>query len=141
MADMAKDKTIIEMETENGKFEVTTLYKAVRKIESTGVTSVGLSYCKLTGSETRAPGQPDKLDVEEVTPMDYVLSTMGSARDNFMNKAVFSCKLKRASFPTSALSVAQRFRWVSVGKNMKPTKPYVVTSAAITLTPGRPKRV
>ena len=139
MIEATEDRTLVQMEQENGKFEVSTLYKAIRKIESTGMTSVGLSYCKLIRPEHHTPGQPDKLEGNVETEMEYVLTA--TARDNYMNKTIFSCKLKSKTFPTAALAVAQRFRFVSVGKNLKPTKPYIVTSRAVTLTPGRPKHV
>ena len=78
------------------------------------------------------------------TPMDFVLANEDSQpvhRESYNQRTTFGAKLKRSSFPTECLALAQRFRWVEVGKCLKPTKQYVVTSKRIDLKKGKPKLV
>lgn len=137
----AKDKTVIQLEGQNNT-ETTTLYRIIRKIESDGNTDIGISYAKISRPEDRQTGEPDKLNVEITMPYDFVLSAEpGSTRDSHTNKTIFGTALNRNTFPTKGLMLVQRFRWVQVGKNLKPTKQYVVTRVRIPLTAGKPKQM
>lgn len=129
------------MEKDSGKFDVCTLYKAIRQIESTGVTNIGMSYVNLERPAQRQPGDRDHFEVKITSEMDYVLTQPSTTRESLMSKTVFSVGLTRATFPTAALTVAQRFRYVSIGRNLKPVKPYIVTRRAIALQAKKPKLV
>ena len=135
-----KDKTVIELEDQQGKFQVLTLYKAIRQLEASGNTNIGVSYCQVARPDDRKPGQPDALNVKMTSNMDYVTNAK-SSREQYTSKTIFGARLKRDTFPTAALVVAQRFRFASVGRNLKPVKPYIATVQAISLAAGKPKRV
>ena len=135
-----KDKTIIQLEKQGETNETNTLYRIVRGLEATGITSVGISYATMKRPEKRQAGEPDHLEVNVTQPHDFVL-TVASTRESVTNKTIFGMNLKRDTFPTAALNLAQRFRWAPVGKNLKPTKQYVVTSKTIELKAGKPKQV
>jgi hypothetical protein len=49
-----------------------------------------------------------------------------------------ACKADRTMLSTGALSIVFRFRFVVVGKNLKPVKPYVITNKRLELKKGSP---
>ncbi len=71
--------------------------------------------------------------------MDFVLSNV--ERDAWTNKTIFGSKLTRTRLPSPALSVAQRFRFETVGKNLKAVKPYVATTRQVALKANKPVAV
>lgn len=136
----AEDKTIVEEETTANRFEVKTLYRMIRGIESRGFSDISMSFATLKRPETRRPGEPDAITVEVTAPHDFVLQAQ-QERDAYTAKTIFGAKLTRHTFPSARLVLAQRFRWVEMGKCLKPTKQYVVTSKRIDLAKGKPKMV
>ena len=55
-----EDKTVIQLETENSKFEVNTLYKIIRGLEAKGFTQLSMSWVNLE-RPSRQPGEPDRI--------------------------------------------------------------------------------
>lgn len=134
-----EDKTIVQLELGSGKFEVKTLYRLVRGIEARGFADLVMSWATLKRPAARAPGQPDTIEVTMTSAQDFVLTGEGNREHS--SKTVFGAKLTRSTFPTAALVLAQRFRWVETGKCLKPSKQYVTAAKRITLKPSRPKLV
>jgi hypothetical protein len=79
------------------------------------------------------PGEKDTIDVTTIKDMDYVIKSEHEV-NSLSIKTAWGFKLKRNTYPTSLLQVAFRFRWVAVGKCLKPTKPYIVTTKRFFVT-------
>ena len=77
--------------------------------------------------------------VNTTSDMDFKLNR--SENRDYNSKTIFAHKLQRTTFPTKALTVSQRFRFIPIGKNLKPTKPYVIATRKIDLKAGKPKLV
>jgi len=65
------DKTLIQLERDDGTVETSTLYSAVRKLESKGNPVVGISWAKVGRPVTLGPGQKDELQVTHTKEYEY----------------------------------------------------------------------
>jgi hypothetical protein len=71
---------------------------------------------------------------------EFILKQEG-ARTAETNKTIFGNGLNLTTFPAVGAIVCHRLRWEAVGKNLKPTKPYVVAKHVINLVANRPKLI
>ena len=134
------DKTIVQFEPESGAVETMTLYALIRKLEALGKTNIGMSHHKLERPAARAPGERDKLEV--ICSSAHQFQVKKNDREAQTHKTIFAVHLKRAKLMESPIIIGvPRLRFESVGKNLKPTKPHIVTKAAITLVKGKPKLI
>ena len=121
------------MESDSGNVDTSTFYALVRKLESTGVTEVKLTYHELKRKSVRAPGERDSIDITCTKEHDFVVKKLAGDRTAESHKTAFALGLKKDTFPSVGCISAPRLRWEKVGKNLKPTKPHILTKTNIHL--------
>ena len=114
-----------------------TLYKTIRSLEGSGANNVKLSHYTCTRPETRAPGQRDTFELVEKGKFEFQLKST-EERGAHTNKTIFAHGFHCDRFTNAQISVVMRFRYESVGQNLKPTKPYVITISQIKLEKDKP---
>ena len=134
----AKDKTIIQFESAESAIKTETLYKTVRNLEGTGVANIKLSHFNAKRPESRPPGQRDTLEITPKGETKYEFQIKQEERGAHTNKTIWGFNLQPSRFASGALRLVMRFRFEPVGANLKPTKPYVITTRAITLKKDKP---
>lgn len=89
---------------------------------------------------TRAPGQRDCFELTAKGKYEFQLKTQED-RSSHTNKTIFGHAFDADKFSRASVSMVMRFRYESVGQNMKPTKPYVLTNRQIRLDKDKPMMI
>ena len=136
---LATDRVLIEVE-DSSAFQVSQLYSFIRKLEARGQSSSpSVSFAKLE-HKTNAAGR-DSLEITPTACHQFVLKSEN--REKWTAKTIFGARPSSGLlFDPEGLSQRKhltqcfRFRYESIGGNLKPVKPYVVTCRAVSLGGG-----
>ena len=120
----------------DGSIKTESLYKTVRALEGQGISAVKISHFTCTRPAVRTPGQRDHFNLSPKGNYEYQMKH-GEDRDNHTNKTIFAHGFQADRFGT-LVGLATRFRFEAVGQNLKPTKPYVITTKKIELLKDKP---
>ena len=134
------DETTLRENTPTGAVATMSLYALLVLLErSKGVTNHKLSYYKVARKEDVEAGS-DGFSVDATEQMKFKVQPLKD--DSKMNcKSFFGKCIQSVEHEGGLLCKMFRLRFEPVGSSLKVQKPYVVTSASVSLSKGKPVKV
>jgi hypothetical protein len=149
------DRTLTMLEDDDKAADSTVkpLYQVIRSIERTGIlaTKINISYMKPGIMRTiESDGKVERFSFEPKQAMMFkwdpliITSPAGTSEakkakkgGHVTSKNVFALRTTHATLSSSALiKPVFKFRFDKIGGNLKPRKPYIITSASLVLSAG-----